>query len=95
MIHGQMQQQAQTAEIGSVVRKPVRARRINWVSEMASWAFVAPYLIAFVLFLGYPICFGFYISLHHWSSIVGDEGFAGIGQYAQLFNLGTLAAQDF
>lgn len=63
--------------------------------EIEALAFVLPYLIAFVLFLGIPIVFGIYISLSHWNPIVGGTGFVGLQQYISLFNFSTLNAQQF
>jgi multiple sugar transport system permease protein len=63
--------------------------------EIEALAFVIPYLVAFVLFLGIPIVFGIYISLNHWNPIVGGTGFVGIQQYINLFDFSTLNAQQF
>ncbi len=63
--------------------------------QIGSFLFVVPFLIAFILFIGYPIVYGIYISLNHWNPIVGSMGWAGLGQYADLFNMQTLAAQQF
>ncbi|OPG17180.1 carbohydrate ABC transporter permease [Ferroacidibacillus organovorans] len=65
------------------------------VDQFTSFLFVVPFLIAFCLFVGYPIVFGFIVSLNHWNPLAGPLGFAGWSQYATLFNMNTLAAQQF
>ena len=76
-----------------VQRKTVTRRIV--LDQIGSFLFVVPFLLAFVLFVGYPIVFGVYISLNHWNPIVGSTGFAGLSQYLDLFNMQTLAAQQF
>lgn len=68
--------------------------RVFW-DQFSSFLFVVPFLIAFILFVGYPIVYGFIVSLHHWNSLAGDLGFVGFGQYATLFNANNLFAQEF
>ena len=46
---------------------------------------LAPYLIFFVLFLGYPIVRGFYMSMFDWG-IMGPREFLGLGNYINLFS---------
>lgn len=70
-------------------RRPGRRR------EWGGLLFVLPYVAAFAAFAGFPIGYGFYISLHHWNGIVGDQGFVGLSQYTQLFRANTLPAHDF
>lgn len=63
--------------------------------EIEALAFVLPYLVAFILFLGIPIVYGIYISLNHWNPIIGGTGFVGLQQYINLFDFSTLNAQQF
>ncbi|MHB1627547.1 MAG: carbohydrate ABC transporter permease [Bacilli bacterium] len=67
----------------------------NKWDQFTSFLFVVPFLIAFVLFIGYPIVFGFIVSLNHWNPLAGPLGFAGLSQYSSLFDMNTLAAQQF
>lgn len=46
---------------------------------------LTPYLIVFILFLGYPIIRGFYMSLFDWG-IMGPREFLGLGNYISLFS---------
>ncbi|QPC82028.1 sugar ABC transporter permease [Phototrophicus methaneseepsis] len=46
---------------------------------------LAPYLLFFILFLGYPILRGGYMSLFDWG-IMGPKEFLGLGNYIDLFS---------
>lgn len=79
----------------SKLRKKPRLNRREVFQQLGAFSFVLPYLVAFALFLAYPIGFGIIISLHHWNPMVGAGGFVGLGQYALLFNFQDLATQAF
>lgn len=53
-------------------------------SRVFPYLLLAPYLVVFVLFLGYPIVRGFYMSLFDWG-IMGPREFLGLGNYIDLF----------
>jgi len=53
--------------------------------KILPYLFLAPYLIFFLLFLGYPIVRGFYISLFDWG-IFGPKGFLGLQNYISLLH---------
>lgn len=72
-----------------------RRSRLSLVEDLSCYAFLAPYLVCFVLFAVIPIGFGFYVSLHHWSAVLGNTGFAGLSQYVHLFQANTLGAREF
>ncbi|MCY0902254.1 MAG: sugar ABC transporter permease [Firmicutes bacterium] len=78
----------------SVQRRRRPVMRVVW-DQFSSFLFVVPFLIAFVAFVGYPIVYGFIISLHHWNPIAGDLGYTGFGQYATLFDSNSLFGQQF
>lgn len=63
--------------------------------QLGSFLFVVPYLVFFCAFLGFPLVFGLYISLHHWNPIAGNSGFVGLAQYFSVLSLNTLAGQQF
>ncbi len=54
-------------------------------SKFFPYMLLTPYLIVFVLFLGYPIVRGFYMSLFDWG-IMGPKEFLGLGNYIDLFS---------
>ncbi len=49
-------------------------------TELAGYAFVAPYLIFWVLFLFAPVVYGFWISFHEWD-IIGEPKWVGLQNY--------------
>jgi len=75
----------------------VKHRRVDDgpLSQFGSFLFTLPYLVAFALFLGYPIVFGIEVSLQRWNPMIGSGGFVGLGQYLGLFNSQSLTAQLF
>ncbi|WP_424421082.1 carbohydrate ABC transporter permease [Microbacterium sp.] len=51
--------------------------------QLVSWAFLAPFLIAFVLFLAWPIVHGLYLSFTDQSLTGAGGGFVGFANYAE------------
>ncbi|GAA3938671.1 sugar ABC transporter permease [Microbacterium soli] len=51
--------------------------------QLVSWAFLAPFLIAFVLFLVWPIVHGVYLSFTDQSLTGQGGGFVGFANYAE------------
>lgn len=51
--------------------------------ELISWAFLAPFLIAFALFLVWPILHGIYLSFTDQSLTGAGGGFVGFANYAE------------
>jgi len=75
-------------EIPAVQNEARLAARGAW-SASASEArsglfFVAPYLVAFVILLAYPLCSGIWLSLHK-ADLFGGSEFIGLENYARLF----------
>ena len=64
------------------VGKKRRKRRL--VDDLKAYAFLAPYLSVFILFTLVPVGFGIYVSLHKWSTTLGNQGFAGLSNYSTL-----------
>ncbi|MBK6314084.1 MAG: sugar ABC transporter permease [Blastocatellia bacterium] len=62
----------------------------NRNETLIAYLFLAPFLIAFVVFLGYPILYSLYLSFHEttvftdWFNIFGDMRWAGFGNYSDL-----------
>lgn len=57
-----------------------RRQRRRWVG----WAFVAPFLVLFVLFLMVPVVYSIYLSFFR-NQLVGGNVFVGLANYQQLF----------
>src|SRR4051794_21150585 len=57
---------------------------------LTAYLFLAPFLIAFVVFLGYPILYSLFLSFHKttvftdWFNIFGDMKWAGLSNYTDL-----------
>lgn len=51
--------------------------------ELVSWAFLTPFLVAFVLFLVWPILHGIYLSFTDQSLTGAGGGFVGFANYAE------------
>lgn len=62
----------------------------NRNETLIAYLFLAPFLIAFVVFLGYPIVYSLYLSFHEttvftdWFNIFGDMRWTGFGNYSDL-----------
>ncbi|GGS95578.1 glycerol-3-phosphate ABC transporter permease [Planobispora rosea] len=59
------------------------ARRMRWWTP---YAFLAPYLTLFAVFMVLPIGFGFWTSLHEWDINLPAKPFVGLDNYADLFD---------
>lgn len=84
--------------LSEVDQIPVAKAKWSWrkvADNLSSLAFTVPFLIAFVMFSGYPLVYGIYVSLHHWNPLVGKGDFIGIQQYFDLFKFSTLQGHDF
>lgn len=57
---------------------------------LTAYLFLAPFLVTFVVFLGYPILYSLYLSLHtttvftDWYDVFGDMKWAGFANYTNL-----------
>lgn len=59
------------------------ARRMRWWTP---YAFLAPYLVLFAVFMVLPIGFGLWTSLHEWDINLPAKPFVGLAHYAELFD---------
>jgi ABC-type sugar transport system permease subunit len=61
-------------------------RRTWWPSHDARAAilFLLPFLVAYLVLKLWPIAYGFWISLHKWSSIGGEPTLVGLQNYQRL-----------
>lgn len=58
----------------------------QWIwNEIRGVAFLAPFLIIFIIFLLWPVANGVYVSLHEWT-IFGKVRFIGIENYLKVFS---------
>jgi len=63
-------------------------RRPGYVSHdtRAAILFLLPFLVPYVVLKLWPILYGFWISLHNWSSIGGTPTFVGTQNYERILN---------
>lgn len=59
------------------------------VSRFTSFLFVVPYLLAFSVFLLFPILYGIYLSVHNFELLSPEFDFVGLANYIQIFTPGT------
>jgi multiple sugar transport system permease protein len=58
--------------------------------SLVGYLFLSPFLVAFLVFLGYPILYSLFLSFHKttvftdWYNIFGDMKWAGLSNYTQL-----------
>ncbi|MDA8219332.1 MAG: sugar ABC transporter permease [Dehalococcoidales bacterium] len=50
----------------------------------AGWLFMAPALLIFLGFVGFPTVYGFWVSLHDWNLMTPDMTFIGARNYTEL-----------
>jgi multiple sugar transport system permease protein len=65
---------------------------------MRAWtpyAFLAPYLALFAVFMVLPIGFGFWTSLHEWDINLPDKPFVGLENYTELFDPDSVDGSRF
>ncbi|MBI3890243.1 MAG: sugar ABC transporter permease, partial [Candidatus Wallbacteria bacterium] len=57
---------------------------------LVAYAFLAPFLVIFLMFLGYPVLYSFSLSLHkttlttNWYDVFGDMKYCGLENYVKL-----------
>ena len=54
-------------------------------SRISSSLFALPYTLCFAAFLLFPICYGFYISLHDFELLSKEHPFVGLSNYIAIF----------
>jgi multiple sugar transport system permease protein len=70
---------AETTQAGG--KKEMSGRR----TDLAGYLFVAPFLIAYVAFLIFPVLLGLRLSFYNSSLVSGDAQFLGLANYKELF----------
>ena len=54
--------------------------------SQAAWLFIAPALLHFAIFTGFPVVYGFYLSLHDWNMLSPRRTFVGLENYQELLS---------
>lgn len=72
-------------------RRPRIRRHARWTP----YAFLAPYLVIFGLFLALPALLGLWTSFFDWDYLLDYKPFVGLQNYANLFDPSTVQSQQF
>lgn len=64
-------------------------------SLVVPYLYLLPFALFFVVFVVYPILYGFWVSLHRWDLLAETRPFVGLAYYLQLFDFNTPQAQFF
>ena len=86
----------------SAVAAPRRQARVrgsflalNETNPLVPYLFLLPHAIFFLVFIVYPVAFGFYVSLHQWDLLSGNSPFVGLKYYTQIFDGSSPQSQFF
>tara|TARA_Y100000817_G_scaffold310005_1_gene299974 strand:- start:334 stop:1299 length:966 start_codon:yes stop_codon:yes gene_type:complete len=70
---------------------PVRRGRLERIDSLYGYAFIAPAVLGFIVFVAVPIVGVFAFSFQDYNSLSGRTSFAGFDNYAELVASGTFA----
>ncbi|MFE3637684.1 carbohydrate ABC transporter permease [Streptomyces sp. NPDC059168] len=62
-----------------------RRKRFRAERDVFPYLFVGPFFLVFGVFGLYPLIYTFWVSLHRWDRLTGDQGFAGLQNFRDLF----------
>jgi multiple sugar transport system permease protein len=79
----------QAGGVSRAISPDLAARSRRGRDTFHGYAFLAPFLLFYVVFLVYPILQGFWISLHHWELVGTDVRWAGLQNYQRLLGDAT------
>ena len=69
--------------------------RIRRYAPWTPYAFMAPFLLIFLTFVGFPAVMGLWISLHDWDYMLEAKPFVGFDNYLALFDSSSAAFEMF
>ena len=73
------------AKTAKTIDKPISSTWSSVRNDLVAYAFMAPYLVLFILFLLLPAIVGVYASFTKWG-IIGDPQWVGLRNYDKLIN---------
>ena len=73
------------AKTAKTMDRPARSSRASLRNDLVAYAFMAPYLVLFILFLLLPAIVGVYASFTKWG-IIGEPKWVGFRNYDKLIN---------
>ncbi len=71
--------------VAKTMDRPVTSSRASVRNDLVAYAFMAPYLVLFILFLLLPAIVGIYASFTKWG-IIGEPQWVGLRNYDKLIN---------
>ena len=71
--------------VAKTMDRPVTSSRASIRNDLVAYAFMAPYLVLFILFLLLPAIVGVYASFTKWG-IIGEPKWVGLRNYDKLIN---------
>jgi multiple sugar transport system permease protein len=74
------------SQLASPGQPEVRARRRDWSTIIAFWAFISPMLLGLAIFVFAPIVWGFLLSFSRASGTVSIGNWVGLSNYISLVN---------
>jgi len=72
-----------------------KGRKPTDANPLTPYAFLAPYLLLFLVFVVIPAVYGLWISLHNWDYLLPGKPFVGLENYANLFTPGSTTFGPF
>ncbi|AFZ66477.1 carbohydrate ABC transporter permease [Deinococcus peraridilitoris] len=72
-----------------------RRHGFNDANPVVPYLYLLPFALFFLVFVVYPVGFGFYVSLHRFDLLSETTPFVGLEYYRALFNFDTPQAQFF
>lgn len=81
----------------SVTSSPKRGKpfALSDANPLIPYLYLIPHALFFLVFVIYPVGYGFYISLHRWSPLQGQQEFVGLLFYRNLFDPSTPQSEFF
>ncbi len=72
--------------MSAIVVRPGPDRWRTFRKQAPNYLFILPHLLFFLVFLAWPVVFGFWISFHHWEIISPSKPFVGLENYQDLLS---------
>ncbi|WP_027481642.1 carbohydrate ABC transporter permease [Deinococcus pimensis] len=72
-----------------------RPARLGDAHPLVPYLYILPFALFFLVFVVYPVGFGFYVSLHRFDLLSDTQPFVGLEFYRNLFDMSTPQAQFF
>ena len=86
-----------SASAAPIARRRARGSvwALNETNPIVPYLFLLPHAVFFLVFIVYPVAFGFYVSVHQWDLLSGNSPFVGLKYYAQIFDGSSPQSQFF